>query len=99
MFCSYCLRILILYYIYVIFMMHQLNSLGILNHTNLNQLEIQENVVAKFTGDISTKESFSAKQCSTETTPPKLDNIERLSMIFESISGSCLGITLRHDPS
>lgn len=76
-----------------------MNSLGLLNHTNSNQLKIQQNVVGKVTGGTSRKESFSANQCSIETTLPKLDSIERISMIFESISDSCLGITLRHDPS
>lgn len=92
------LEILILYYIYVVLMMHKLNYSGLLNHTKSNQLEIQENVVEKVTGGTSTKESFSANQCSIETTQPKLDNIDRLSMIFESIPDPCLGITLSHDP-
>lgn len=79
-------------------MMHKLNSLDLLNHTNLNQLEIQENIIEKVTGDTSTKESFSANHCSIETTPLKLDNIERILMIFESIPGPCMCITLSHNP-
>lgn len=80
-------------------MMHKLNSLGLLNHTNSNELEIQENIVEKVTDGTSTKESFSANQCSNETTPQRLDNIERISMILESIPDPCMGITLSHDPS
>lgn len=43
------------------------------------------------------KRKFSANQCSIETTPLKLYNIERLSMIFESIPDPCVGIKFIHD--
>lgn len=85
--------------IYVVLMMHKLNSLGLLSYTNSNRMEIRENEVQKVTGGTSAKESFSANQGIIEPTPSKVDNIERLGMIIDSILNPCMSIKLRYDPT
>lgn len=49
-------------------------------------------------GGTCAKESFSANHGSIEPTPSKVDNIERIGMIINSIPDPFLGITLSHDP-
>lgn len=74
--------------------MQQLNSLGLHNQIILNaKLYIHDKVM----GATSMKESFFTHRDNIETTPPKLDNTKRISMILDSISDICQNIKLSHD--
>lgn len=58
--------------------------MGVLNYPILNQLDIHEKVVEKtIMGGASAKDNCSASHHNIETTPPKVDNTERLSRMVK----------------
>lgn len=79
--------------------MQKLKSMGVLNHQNPIQLDMPENVVEKvFMGCASTKDSCFASFQNIETTPPQLDNTQRLSSMIDEISDICK-IKLKLEPT
>lgn len=80
-------------------MMQKLKSMGVLNHLNLDQLDIPEKVVKKVVvGGSSTKDSCYASIHNTETIPPQLDNSQRLSSMIDEILEVCM-FKLKHEPT
>ena len=70
----------------VVVMITKLKEMGLLNHSIPDQLNIHEKIVEKvvLVGTF-TKDSFSSPYHNIETTPPHIDNTERLSMMIDDI--------------
>lgn len=75
-------------------MMQRLSSLGLLNQTKWNQLDIQEKLI----GGTTTKESCYTHQNNIETTLQQVDKIQRLKMIVENLPDIRETIQLSHVP-
>lgn len=60
--------------------------MGVLNHQNLDQLDMLEKVVEKVVmGGASRKDNYFALYHNIETTPPQLDNTQRLYSMIDEI--------------
>ena len=86
-----------LYCISVVFMMQQLKSMGVLNHPISDQLELSQKIFEKVVmGGANTKAICSAPKHNIQTTPPQLDNTQRILRMIVEIPNICESITLKH---
>lgn len=84
-----------MYCVVIVFIMQQLKSIDVLDHPNLNQLDI----VVKLFGVVQARKVvIFPPQHNIDTTIPQPDNMLRLSRVVEEMLDT-FGVTLKYEPS